>query len=119
MEGNNEVCSVDQSSGKPYAHELQGIANQGEAAVRKLPSVATAENLVSPNSISEKQINNGKSNIKASAQATAGLRSFSSLTLHEYINEFGLVWCSLKPNCSSKVFGFYFNLVNFHNFGNF
>ena len=73
MEGNNEVCSVDQSSGKPYAHELQGIANQGEAAVRKLPSVATAENLVSPNSISEKQINNGKSNIKASAQATAGV----------------------------------------------
>ena len=23
MEGNNEVCSVDQSSGKPNVHELQ------------------------------------------------------------------------------------------------
>ena len=73
MDGNNEVYSVDQSSGKPNIHELQGIANQGETAVRKLPSVATAENLVSPNSTSEKQINNGKSNIKASAQATAGV----------------------------------------------
>ena len=38
-----------------------------------LPSVATAEDLVSPNSINEKQINNGKSNIKAAAQTTAGV----------------------------------------------
>ena len=74
MDGNNEVYSVDQSSGKPNIHELQGIANQGETGVRKLPSVATAENLVSPNSTSEKQINNGKSNIKTSAQATAGVQ---------------------------------------------
>ena len=73
MEGNDEVCSVDQNSGKPNVHELQGIANQGEAGVRKLPSVATVENLVSPNSTSEKQSNNGKSHIKTSAQATAGV----------------------------------------------
>ena len=73
MEGNDEVCSVDQSSGKPNVHELQGIDNQGETAVRKLPSVATAENFVNPNSTSEKQINNGKSNIKAAAQTTAGV----------------------------------------------
>ena len=69
----DEVCSVGKSLGKPNVHELQGIDNQGETAVRKLPSVATAENLVSPNSTSEKQINNGKPNIKASAQATAGV----------------------------------------------
>ena len=73
MEGNNEVCSVDQSSGKPNVEELQGIANQGEEGVWVLPSVATVEDLVSPNSISEKQINNGKSNIKAAAQTTAGV----------------------------------------------
>ena len=39
-----------------------------------LPSVANAEDLVSTNSISEKQINNGKSSIKAVAQATAGVK---------------------------------------------
>ena len=71
VERNNEVCSVDQSSGKPNVQELQGIANQGEAGVWVLPSVATAENLVSPNSISEKQFNNEESSIKAAAQTTA------------------------------------------------
>ena len=81
MEGNNEVCSVDQSSGKPNVHELQRIDNQGETAVRKLPSVATAENLVSPNSTSEKQISNGKSNIKAAAQTTAGVEEILLLDL--------------------------------------
>ena len=69
----DEVCSVGQNAGKLNVQELQGLANQGETAVRKLPSVATAENLVSPKSTSEKQINNGKSNIKASAQATTGV----------------------------------------------
>ena len=73
MEGNNEVCSVDQSSEKPNVQELQGIANQGEAGVWVLPLVATAENLVSPNSISEKQFNNEESSIKAAAQTTAGV----------------------------------------------
>ena len=73
MEGNDEACSVDQSSGKPNVQALQGIANQGEAGIWVLPSIAIAENLVSPNSISEKQINRGKSNIKAAAQTTAGV----------------------------------------------
>ena len=67
MEGNDEVCSVDQNSGKPNNQTLQGIANPGEAGIWVLPSVATTENLVSPNSISEKQSNNGKSSIKAAA----------------------------------------------------
>ena len=73
MEGNNEVYSVDQSLGKPNVHELQGIANQGDTAVWKLPSVVTAEQLLSSKSTSEKTINNWKSNIKASAQTTAGV----------------------------------------------
>ena len=69
----NEVCPFDQNASKPNVQALQGIAKPGEAGIWVLPSVATAENLVSPNSISEKQINNGKSSIKAAAQTTAGV----------------------------------------------
>ena len=69
----DEVCSVDQNAGKLNVQELQGIANQGETGVWKFPSEAIAENLLSPNSISEKKINNGKSSNKASAQDTAGV----------------------------------------------
>ena len=67
----DEVCSVGQNAGKLNVQELQGIANQVDAGVWVLPSVATVEDLVRPNSINEKQINNGKSNIKAAAQTTA------------------------------------------------
>ena len=73
MKVTNEVCSVDQNSVKPNVHELQGIANQGEAGVWVLPSVATAENLVSPTSTSGKQINNEASSIKAAAQTITGV----------------------------------------------
>ena len=83
MEGNNEVCSVGQNTGKPNVHELREIANQGEAGVWKFPSVVTAEQLVSPKSPSDEKINTERSSIKVVAQATAGLRSSSSLTLHE------------------------------------
>ena len=41
-EGSDEVCSVGQNAGKPNVHELQEIANQGEAGVWELPSVVTA-----------------------------------------------------------------------------
>ena len=73
MEGNDEVCSVDQNSGKPNVQELQGIDNQGETAVLVLPSVATAGQLLSSESTSGKKINHGKLNIKAAAQTTAGV----------------------------------------------
>ena len=73
MEGNNEVCSVDQSSGKPNVHELQEIANEGEAVVWELASVVTAEQLLCSKSTSEKEINNEESSIKAAAQTTAGV----------------------------------------------
>ena len=69
----DEVCSVGRDAGKLNVQALQGLANQVDAGVWVLPSVATVEDLVSPNSISEKQINNGKSNIKAAAQTTAGV----------------------------------------------
>ena len=73
MEGNDEVCSVDQNAEKPNVQKFQGIANQGEIAVWKLPSVVTAEQLLSSKSTSEKTINNEESSIKATAQITAGV----------------------------------------------
>ena len=72
----DEVCSVDRNAGKPNVQELQGIVNQGEAGVWVLPSVATAEDLVNPNSISVKQFNNEESSIEAAAQTTAGVEEF-------------------------------------------
>ena len=47
-EGSDEVCSIGQNAGKPKVHELQELANQGEAVVWELSSVITAEQLVSP-----------------------------------------------------------------------
>ena len=69
----DEVCSVDQNAGKPNVHDLQEIANQGEAGVWVLPSVVTAEQLLSSESISEKQFNNEKSSIKAATQTITGV----------------------------------------------
>ena len=69
----NEVCSVDQNAGKMNVQELQEIANQGEAGVFVLPSVATAGQLLKSESTSGKKIDHGKSNIKAAAQTTAGV----------------------------------------------
>ena len=68
-----EVCSVCRDAEKLSVQELQEMANQGEADVMVLPSVATAGQLLSSNSISENKVNNGKSNTKESAQATAGV----------------------------------------------
>ena len=75
MEENNEVCSVDQNAGKPNVHELQEIANQGEAVVWEFPSVVTAEQLLSSKSPSEKEkINKEKSSSNAVVQTTAGVK---------------------------------------------
>ena len=73
-EGNNEVCSIGQNSGKANVHKLQELANLGEAVVWELPSVVTAGQLVNPKSPSKKKINNEESNIKALAQATVGVK---------------------------------------------
>ena len=68
-----ETCSVGQHAGKLSVQELQAMANHGATDVLVLPSVATAGQLLSSNSISENQVNNGKSNTKDSAQAIAGV----------------------------------------------
>ena len=69
----DEVCSVGQNAGKLNVQELQEKANQGEAGVLVLPSVATAGQLLNSESISGKKSNHGKSNIKTAAQATVGV----------------------------------------------
>ena len=71
--GSINIGSIGQHARKLSVQELQGIASQGEAEVLVLPSVATAGQLLSSNSISENQVNNRKSNTKESAQATAGV----------------------------------------------
>ena len=75
-EGSDEVYSIGRNAGKPKVHKLQELANQDEAIVWELPSVVTAEQLLNPKSPSEKKINNEESNIKALAQATAGVKEF-------------------------------------------
>ena len=69
----DEVCSVGQNAGKLNVQELQEKANQGEAGVLVLPSVATAGQLLNSESTSGKKIDHGKSSIKATAQTTAGV----------------------------------------------
>ena len=73
-EGSDEVCSIGQNAAKPKVHRLQELANQDEAVFWELPSIVTAEQLLSPKSPSEKKINNEESNIKALAQATVGVK---------------------------------------------
>ena len=67
------VCSVGQNAGKLNVQELQKTANQVEAGVVELPSIATAGQLLSSESASGKESNHGNSNIKAAAQTTAGV----------------------------------------------
>ena len=69
----DEVGSIGQHARKLSVQELQGIASQGEEEVLVFPSVPTAGQLLSSNSISENQVNSGKSNTKDSAQATTGV----------------------------------------------
>ena len=73
-EGSDEVCSVGQNAGKTNVHELQEIANQGEAVVWELPSVVTAEQLLNSKSTSEKKIDKEKSSSNAVVQTTAGVK---------------------------------------------
>ena len=68
-----EVCSVGQDAEKLSVQELQEMANRGEADILVFPSVPTVRQLLNSPSISENQVNNGKSNTKESAQATAGV----------------------------------------------
>ena len=69
----DEVGSIGQHARKLSVQELQGIASQGATDVLVSPSIPTVGQLISSNSISENQANNGKSTTKESAQATAGV----------------------------------------------
>ena len=69
----DEVGSIGQHARNLSVQELQGIASKGEEEVLVLPSVATVGQFLSSNSISENQVNNGKSTTKELAQATAGV----------------------------------------------
>ena len=69
----DEVGSNGQHAGKLRVQELQGIVSQGEEEVLVLPLTPTARQLINSESISEDQVNNGKSNTMESAQATAGV----------------------------------------------
>ena len=114
----DEVCSIDQNVEKPNVHKFQELDKEGEAVVWELPSVITAEQLVSPKSSSEKKkINKEESRIKAAAQATAGVKELLLLEPPiPPINEVGkieLVWCQMKPNCSSSFFCFFFKVGEF------
>ena len=82
-EGSDEVCSIGQNAGKPKVHKLQELANKDEAVVWELPSVVTTEQLLSPKSPNEKKINNEESTSRHWHRPLPGLRSSSSLTLHE------------------------------------
>ena len=68
-----ETCSVGHDAENLIDQELQERANQSEAGVLVLPSVATEGQLLSSNSNSENQVTIGKSNTMESAQATAGV----------------------------------------------
>ena len=83
MERNDEVCSDGQNEGKLNVQELQEIANQVEASVLVLPSVATAGQLLSLESTSRKKIDHGKSTSRLLHKPLQGLRRSFSLTLHE------------------------------------
>ena len=67
----DEVGSIGQHVEKLSVQELQGIASQAETDVLVSPSVPTAGQLISSNSISENQANNGKFYTRESTQATA------------------------------------------------
>ena len=79
----SEVCSVGQNAGKLNVQELQEIANQGEAGILVLPSVAIAGQLLSSESTSGKKIDHGNQTSKLLHKPLQRLRRFPSSTLHE------------------------------------
>ena len=73
--GADEVCSVDPNAEKPIVHKLQELAKESETIGEGLNAlVMPAESTIRPKSPSEKQINKNGPSMKATAQATAGVR---------------------------------------------
>ena len=75
----DEVCSVDHNEEKPNVHKLQELDKKGEAVVWELPSVVTAEQLLSSKSTSEKKIDKEESSSNAVVQTTAGVKELPFL----------------------------------------
>ena len=73
-QGTNEVCSVNPNAEKPNVSKLQELAKENEAVDWELSAATPAEQLVSPKSPSEKKINKNEPSMKATAQATAGVK---------------------------------------------
>ena len=75
----DEVYSIDQNEEKPNVHKLQELDKKGEAVVWELPSVVTAEQLLSSKSTSEKKIDKEESSSNAVVQTTAGVKELPFL----------------------------------------
>ena len=74
-QGADEVCSVGQNAGKPKAPKLQSeLVNQDETADGELSASVTPEPLVSPKSLSEKEVNKKETSMRAIAQVTVGVK---------------------------------------------
>ena len=84
-QGADEVCSIGQNAGKPKAPKLQAeLVNQSEAVNwESAASVIPAEPMVSPTSPSEKKFNKKEPSMKATAQATVGVKELLLLDPHE------------------------------------
>ena len=71
----DEVCSVDPNAEKPNVRKFQELAKENEATDWELSaSVTPTEQLVSQKLPSEKKINKNGPSMKATAQATAGVK---------------------------------------------
>ena len=75
-QGADEVCSIGQNTGKPTAPKLQAeLVKEGEVVDRELTaSITPAEPIVSPTSPNEKKFDKMEPSMKATAQATAGVK---------------------------------------------
>ena len=78
MQGSEEVCSIDPSTGKPKAHLLQAeLVNENEAIDGELAASSThAEPMINPASTSEKKFNKKELSMKAATHITAGVKEF-------------------------------------------
>ena len=76
MQGSEEVCSIGPSAGEPKAHSLQAklVQKNEEIGGELAASVNHAEPMFSPASPSEKKFNKKEPSMKATAQATAGVK---------------------------------------------
>ena len=75
-QGADEVCSIGQNVGKPNTPKLQEeLGKEGEAVSWELAaSVTPAEPMVSPTSPNEKKFNKKEPSMKATTQATTGVK---------------------------------------------